>query len=158
RWLHIVRTILWIARGMQATAARRLMQVTRCWWRPILLVITLLIGLAVILRLLAPALVSTNLVRDAMERTLTEWTGHDVNIAGSPVIAFWPDPRIEVSRVTVTESTAAGVLVLARISRISAEFDLLGALRGKPGFQDLRLSRPEIYITRNEAGDVNWTH
>lgn len=141
---------------MQATAGTRLIRASRRWWRPILLAIAFLLIAAIAVRIVAPVVVSTAVVRGAMERTLAEWTGHEVMVDGSPTLTFWPEPRIELSRVSIVKPAAKGVTVLARISRVSAEFNFLGAFRGRPAFEDFTLSEPEIYLTRNDTGELNW--
>ncbi|CAD7054645.1 AsmA family protein [Pseudorhizobium endolithicum] len=141
---------------MQAMARTRLTRIWRRWWRPVTLVIALLLLAALAVRLVAPVVVSTAAVREAMERTLADWTGHEVTVDGSPTLTFWPEPRIELSRVSIVKPAIKGVTVLARISSVSAEFNFLGAFRGRPAFEDFILSEPEIYLTRNEMGELNW--
>ncbi len=141
---------------MQAMAGTRLIRASHRWWRPALLVIAFLFVAAIAVRIVAPVVVSTAAVRGAMERTLAEWTGHEVMVDGSPTLTFWPEPRIELSHVSIVRPAATGVTVLARISRVSAEFNFLGAFRGRPAFEDFTLTEPEIYLTRNDTGELNW--
>lgn len=104
----------------------------------------------------APLLISTNLVRDKMERAVETWTGHDVRIGGLSNLRFWPRPRITLSDVTVRKDEDGGALVLAHIGEISASFDLLEAIFGRPVFTNFRLDRPEIHLMRNKQGVMDW--
>lgn len=120
--------------------------------------IALLVGLSffVASRALAPYLISSSLVRSAMEDAVAQWTGHDVTIAGTPQLQFWPEPRISLPFVTITKSTPDGAVVLGRIDLLSAEFGIIDAAKGRPVFSDFHLTRPRVFIDRNGRGHIDW--
>ena len=121
-----------------------------------------LIGLAVLAvlflvsRTAAPYLVSSSIVRSAMERAVAEWTGHEVTMSGAPEIAFWPKPRVTLSGVTITKPAPGGVKVLGRIERLSATFGLYSAMRGRPHFDTFHLLRPRFHVDRDAEGRLDW--
>ena len=65
----------------------------------VLLLIAL--GLFVALRVAAPYLISTGFVRSGIEDALSKWTGYHAEIKGTPVLEFWPTPRITLNQVTM---------------------------------------------------------
>lgn len=107
-------------------------------------------------RLAAPYLVSSSLVRSAMERAVAEWTGHTVRIDGTPEISFFPEPRITLNAVQISKPTADGDKVLAEIERLSASFGLLDAVGGAPEFREFRLVRPHVFVERDAQGRLDW--
>lgn len=123
-----------------------------------MLLITSLVVLLVLtaFQIAAPFLISSSLVRESMERAVAEWTGHDVEIAGTPDIRFWPEPQITLRDITVSRQSDEGTRPLFRVSRLSASFDLLHAVLGEPRFQDFQLVDPEIYVRREADGRLNW--
>lgn len=93
-----------------------------------------------------------------MERAIAQWTGHDVTIQGGSNIIFWPQPRIEVERLTVSKAGPEGVRVLSRTQKLSAEFSLYHALSGAAVFEDFRLVNPEIFVVRDANGRLDWAN
>lgn len=109
-------------------------------------------------QIVAPFLISSTVVRENMERAVAEWTGHDVEIDGTPDIRFWPEPRITLREITIRKQAEDGERVLGRVSRLSASFDLLQALVGQPEFKDFRLTDPQIYVLREADGRLDWAN
>ncbi len=109
-------------------------------------------------QVIAPFLVSSAVVRESMERAVAEWTGHDVEIEGTPDIRFWPEPRVTLRDITIRKQAEDGERVLGRVSRLSASFDLVQALVGQPEFKDFRLTDPEIYVIREVDGRLDWAN
>ncbi len=109
-------------------------------------------------QLVAPFLISSTVVRESMERAVAEWTGHDVEIDGTPDIRFWPEPRITLREITIRKQAEDGERVLGRVARLSASFDLLQALVGQPEFKDFRLTDPQIYVLREADGRLDWAN
>lgn len=107
-------------------------------------------------RLAAPYLVSSSLVRSALERAVAEWTGHTVHIKGAPEISFFPEPRITLNAVRISKPTAEGEKVLAEIERLSASFGLLDAVRGSPEFREFRLGHPRVFVERDQQARLDW--
>ena len=143
-------------RGIAAQVTDRLPRPVRRGLRVVLLALLVVILLFGLFRAAAPFLVQTAVVRTGIERAIAQWTGHDVTIEGSPTIIFWPQPRIEVDRVTVSKASPDGVRLLSRTRKLSAEFSLYQALRGRAVFEDFRLIEPEIFVTRDEEGRLDW--
>lgn len=141
-----------MAEGVGVTSKR----LFRRSWRPFGAGILLLVGLVLAVQALAPVLISSSIVRDGIERALSDWTGHDVRIEGPPKLSFWPEPEIEVSRIVVTKQTPSGIRVLARVSRMTADFRLLKAIGGSLEFRDFTFFDPEIFLLRDEEGRLDW--
>lgn len=130
-------------------AARRLLRLA-------LIGLAALAALFLLSRTAAPYLVSSNIVRSAMEQAVAEWTGHDVTMSGAPEIAFWPKPRVTLTGVTITKPAPGGAKVLGRIERLSATFGLYSAMRGRPHFDTFHLERPRFHVDRDAEGRLDW--
>ncbi|MCJ8520809.1 AsmA protein [Pseudorhizobium tarimense] len=126
--------------------------------RALMWAIAILVLLSVLFRLAAPFLIQTAIVRGGIERAIAQWTGHDVTIEGNTTISFWPQPRIQVEGITVSKPSEDGVRLLSRTARLSAEFSLYQALRGRARFEDFRLINPEIFVIRDRDGRLEWTN
>lgn len=141
---------------MSQALGRRLSPLHRRLLRILLLAVTGVLAVLVAVQLAAPLLISTPIVRNGMEQALAEWTGDQVTIDGAPTIRFLPVPRIEVSRVAITKPTSDGIRVLARISRLSANFSLYQALQGRIAFRNFELVEPEFFVLRDATGRLDW--
>lgn len=124
--------------------------------RWVLVAVLVVLSVYLVSRLAAPHLVSSSLVRSAMERAVAEWTGHTVRIDGAPEISFFPEPRITLNSVRISKPTAEGEKVLAEVERLSASFGLLDAVRGSPEFREFRLGRPRVFVERDQQGRLDW--
>ncbi len=122
--------------------------------------IVLLAGLAffVSLRIAAPYLISTGFVRSGIEDALSKWTGYHAEIKGTPVLEFWPTPRITLNDVTIRQPRGSGDKLLGRIESLSADFSLIDALRGRTRFHEFHLLRPNLALTRDENGLIDWSY
>jgi AsmA protein len=125
--------------------------------RLFLLVALALISIVVLAQIVAPMLISTAIVRASMERAIARWTGHEVSIGGTPEVSFWPEPHITLANVTIAREDDRARRVLARVERLSASFELLPALLGQPVFDELVLTRPSIFVVRDEDGRLDWS-
>jgi AsmA protein len=121
--------------------------------------ISLLIALAVFvsLRVAGPYVISTGLVRSGIEESLSRWTGYNAEITGRPVIEFWPTPRITINKIAVRQKSSDNKL-LGTIESISAEFSLIDAFRGKASFHEFHILRPNLLLTRERNGTIDWTN
>nr|WP_298098045.1 AsmA-like C-terminal region-containing protein [uncultured Shinella sp.] len=129
--------------------------------RPKLLVRGLLVALVLFfaVRISVPFLLQADTVGRAIEETLENWTGADVHIGKAPEFSFWPYPRVTLGNVRVTSRVVNGKSEeLASIEAVSATFDLIGAVRGRPTFSDLELARPTVHAGWGPAGVFNWKH
>ncbi|KQW31687.1 hypothetical protein ASE36_05515 [Rhizobium sp. Root274] len=131
-------------------------------WRRLLrlvLVSTVLLVLgSVALRLAAPYLISSSVVRTALASAVSRWTGHDVSIADVTEITFWPEPQVTLTGVTVSRSKGPARQVLGEIDALSARFSFLSALRGQPEFNAFEFTRPRIRIERDVDGLLDWSN
>ncbi|MDE1159665.1 MAG: AsmA family protein [Neorhizobium sp.] len=125
--------------------------------RRLIVVVAIIIAIVVLFRIVAPFLISSSLVRDRMERAVEAWTGHDVTIGGTPDIRFWPEPRITLPDVTIRETDDANSRLLGSVRRVSASFDLLETLIGRPVFKNFHLSDPHVFVQRMPDGHLNWS-
>lgn len=106
----------------------------------------------------APYLISSTVVRSSMEQAVSTWTGHDATIEGTPQIAFWPEPRITLADVTISKMVDGQRRIMGRVERLSAEFGFLSALRGSPVFHDFTFYRPQLFVTRDMRGRLDWAN
>jgi AsmA protein len=116
----------------------------------------LALALVMLLRLLAPVMVSAGMVRESMEQSVETWLGHDVAIEGTPELQFWPQPTVTLTGITIAMQDQPDAPVLGRIETLSAQFSLWQALRGHPVFEDFHLERPQITLKVDEQDRSNW--
>ncbi|GEO85201.1 MULTISPECIES: AsmA family protein [Alphaproteobacteria] len=130
--------------------------VTRRLLGAALVVFAVVAAIFLVSRAAAPYLVSSTLVRSAMERAVAEWTGHDVNMSGMPEIAFWPRPHVTLNGVTISKPDRGKAKILGQIEQVSASFGLLSAMRGRPQFDAFDLVRPRFHVDRDSDGRLDW--
>ncbi|WEZ84354.1 AsmA family protein [Rhizobium sp. 32-5/1] len=109
----------------------------------------------VLFKVALPQFVSTASVKTNMENALSSWTGGRASISGDPTISFWPRPQLTLHDVTIV-SDGANPQLMARADAITADFDVLAALRGIPVFYDFRLLAPVFRIERLKDDALNW--
>lgn len=109
----------------------------------------------VLFKVALPLFVSTASVKTNMESTLSSWTGGRASISGEPTISFWPRPQLTLHDVTIV-SDGDNPQLMAKADAITADFDVLAALRGTPVFYDFRLLAPVFRIERLKDGALNW--
>ncbi|MCM2291348.1 hypothetical protein NAC44_03275 [Allorhizobium sp. BGMRC 0089] len=124
-----------------------------------LFVLVLVIGLSVFVasRLLGPYIVSSSLVRGSIERAIGRWSGHKVEIGGTPSLEFWPEPRITLPDVTISGREHGSREILAKIETLSASFGLMQTIMGHPVFNDFRLVHPHVFLLRDRTGRIDWS-
>ncbi|MBE1438215.1 AsmA protein [Agrobacterium vitis] len=126
------------------------------------IVIVVSLGLFVASRIAAPYIVSSSLVRGSMEKVIGRWSGHKVQIGGTPELQFWPQPKITLAHLTVTRIVSDGPAdndpVLAKIDQLSATFGLLDAVMGHPTFDNFILTRPTVHLHRDRQGRIDWSN
>ncbi len=106
----------------------------------------------VLIRIVAPFVISTGLVRDGIEDAILRWTGYRVVVEEPPGLRFWPNPRIALENVRIEDPGVSPPRPLGRIERLSASFNLLDALGGRFRFRDFHLYRPHLQLHRDATG------
>lgn len=117
-------------------------------------IVTLVFILA--FRILSPSMISANLVRERMEKSVEDWLGHDIVISDPPELRFWPRPVVTLRNITIRTEDRADAPILGNIGALSARFSIWRALRGSPVFEDFTLVEPHLILTRDETGRFNW--
>lgn len=139
---------------------RKLLNWFRRFWRKLVSAAVVAIGVLafafVLARVAAPFIISTGLVRNGIERAISQWTGHQAVIDGAPQVVFWPNPRITLADVTIEDPTADPPRRVAHIDSMSASFNLVKALVGNLKFNNFRFQRPHLYLRRDEKGALAW--
>ena len=126
--------------------------------RVVLITLALIITVGVIFRVVTPFLISTSLVRESIEQSVEQWTGHNATIGGISTIRFWPEPEVTLTDITIHSDKQGGRKVLATIKELSASFNLMEALLGQPVFEDFRLTEPHVFMSRGKDGRVHWAN
>ncbi|WP_175552031.1 AsmA family protein [Pararhizobium antarcticum] len=111
--------------------------------------------LVVLFKVALPLFVSTASVKANMEDALSSWTGGLASISNDPTISFWPRPHLTLHDVTIV-SVGDNPQTMAKAQAITADFDVLAALRGTPVFTDFHLLAPAFRIERLADGTLNW--
>lgn len=124
--------------------------------RALVLSIMVLAIVVLVFRVVTPFLISSNMVKERMEQAVANWTGHAATIGGVSTIQFWPHPEVTLSDITIRRDGEEEGDVLATIAELSASFGLTEALLGQPVFEDFRLSRAHVFISRGTDGQLHW--
>lgn len=131
----------------------------RRWWfsRSIILIGLMLVLASVSVLLLLPFAVSSDVVRDRLERDIGNWAGHTVSLGRAPKLTFWPVPRIRMDNFEILPKISADSDPVMRAESIVANFNLISAALGTPKFSDFRLIRPTFDLELYPDGTSNWT-
>ncbi|MDQ0319212.1 AsmA protein [Pararhizobium capsulatum DSM 1112] len=108
----------------------------------------------VLIKVALPLFVSTANIKDNMEAALSRWAGARATIGEAANVSFWPGPTLTLSDVRF--ETQDGTERLATVKAITADFDLLAALSGRPVFYDFHLVEPVLSVRRDKDGKSNW--
>ncbi|MBX9469204.1 MAG: hypothetical protein KL839_15680 [Rhizobium sp.] len=92
---------------------------------------------SIALRVAAPHLISSAVVRSAIESSMAQWAGHPVTIEDVSELRFWPQPEVTIEGVTIRRASDRPDEPFVEIQRLSAEFSLLSAVKGKTRLQRL---------------------
>ncbi|SFB09543.1 AsmA protein [Rhizobium sp. NFR07] len=130
----------------------------RPFGRVLLVSMAVLIVLGIVFRIAAPFMISTLVVRESMENSVSQWTGHNATIGEVSRIRFWPHPEVTLTDVTIHRDTGKGEKTLAKIAELSATFDLGKALLGRPVFENFHLTNAHVTLTRTRTGGLEWTN
>lgn len=131
---------------------------TRRWrlQRPVFLAGAALGAALVAGALLLPLAVSSDLVRDRLERDIGNWAGHPVSLGNAPSLSFWPLPTIKLDNVEIRPSIYPDGDPIMRADSIIANFNLFSAVLGAPSFSEYRLIRPTFALEVYPDGTSNW--
>lgn len=124
--------------------------------RTLLIALALIIVVGAVFRVVTPFLISTNVVRESIEQSVEQWTGHNATIGGVSTIKFWPEPEVTLTDITIHSYSQGEHRTLATIRELSASFDLMEAVLGQPVFEDFRLTEPHVFMSRDKDGRVHW--
>lgn len=103
-----------------------------------------------------PFAISTDLVRDRLERDISEWTGHEVELLENPEIDFWPVPRIALNRISVSSRQYTNAKPIVFADEMTVEFSIWSALSGEPSFSNFVLVRPIFTVEKFADGTTSW--
>ena len=124
--------------------------------RWVLSIAVLLVAVSALAAVAVPLVVSTELVRDRLERDISQWTGQYVILGSSPKLAFWPVPSITFNHVSIMSRQSSRSEPLAVAESVTADFSVVSALTGSPSFGNLRLQAPVFTVERGPDGRFNW--
>jgi AsmA protein len=131
------------------------------FWRSALRRLGIVIGLVALfalgMRVAGPYLISSSVVRSAMERGISQWTGFRTVIKGDSDLAYWPSSRIVINQVLIYADNDQNKEPLIEIPRLVAFFDLFSMLRGVPDFSEFTFFKPTINLKSDENGALNWS-
>jgi len=103
-----------------------------------------------------PFAISTDLVRDRLERDISEWTGHEVELLEDPEIDFWPVPRISLNRISVSSRQYTDAKPIVFADEMTVDFSIWSALSGEPSFSNFVLVRPIFTVEKFADGTTSW--
>lgn len=102
-----------------------------------------------------PWLVSTDLVRNALEDEMSDFIGRQVTLDGDVDLTLFPSPTVALANVSIPSDTE-GSPPLVVIESISADIAPLTLLARNPDFTSFKLGRPRLNLSIDSAGKINW--
>lgn len=107
------------------------------------LVLAGIVGAALIGWLLLPFFVSTEVVRNAIERNIAEVTGQQVSVGDRVNISLFPTPTARLTNITVAaRGPQAQAMPIAVLEEIELDLALNSLITGQPRVKSVRLIRP----------------
>lgn len=126
-------------------------------WARLLVATLLVVGLiAAISAVVLPFAISTDLVRDRLERDISQWTGHQVELLDTPEIGFWPVPHVSLNRISISSKIFPEAEPIVYADEMRADISVLSALVGNPSFSNFVLVRPIFWIEQFHEGNSSW--
>jgi len=116
--------------------------------------VVFLVVLGVVGLLAAPAVIDWNAYRDALEDTLSEATGLDVDIAGDLDITFLPSPRVNAR--DVSWPAGEGRRPAVQIPEVQAFVALSDLIAGELRITDIALAGPRAVLVLDEQDRPEW--
>ncbi|MDZ7823610.1 MAG: AsmA family protein [Ahrensia sp.] len=98
---------------------------------------------------------STEVVKAAFQRELSDFTGQQIVLNGDVEIRLFPAPEARLTYVIVPSKTIGNKPFL-EIETVKARMGLLTLLTGKAQFSSLQLERPRLNLMRSADGSVDW--
>lgn len=102
-----------------------------------------------------PWLVSSDLVRVAIERELTSFVGRTVILDGELELDLFPSPKARINNVRIPSRNDSQVNTLT-INRIEVDISLITILSRNPRFTAYKLDGPQLTLQRHAGGTLNW--
>lgn len=106
--------------------------------------------IVLLISLLVPLAVSSELVRQRLEREIGDWTGHTVSLGENPQISFFPRPTVTVNKLAVGDPGSPQMTA----DSLSASFHTIDALTGNLRFTDFRLVRPVLTLAQDGSDPI----
>lgn len=118
----------------------------------------LVLAAALLFWLLLPVFVSTDFVRAAIEREITELAGQRVSVGATTDISLLPTPSARLEDVVVRPGfqrpDADDGDAVATIGAIELQMTLASLFTGKPSFSSIHLVEPVIQLKTGSNGDA----
>jgi uncharacterized protein involved in outer membrane biogenesis len=116
-----------------------------------------LILLPLLLAGLYLAVFGWNVLRQPLERLVSEKTGRQLSIHGPVDIALgWPYPRLRASAVSFANPPWAVQAQMITAETVDISLDLPQLFQRTLVFPEVRLQRPVIYLEQGAEGQKNW--
>jgi AsmA protein len=122
---------------------------------PLIGTLALLLIAAASLFAALPWLVSSDLMRGAVQRELSSFVGRQVVLDGSIELDLFPSPKARITNVRVPSRDNQDTNTLT-INRVEADISLLTILSRNPKFTAYKLDGPQLALKRHADGTFNW--
>lgn len=104
-----------------------------------------------------PLVVSGETVRVRLEQQLAALTGHRVVLGQNTELRFWPMPQLSMNGITISSRRHLDARPILEADHVTAQFNLVSALTGRPRFNDILLVRPTFALERYARSQTSWT-
>lgn len=100
-------------------------------------------------------LIDRDAVRKSVEAQIRAATGLDLVVSGKTVISVFPGSYVTLHQVSLKDGSGGTSALI--VDALTANLSLLPILTQRFEISDLSLLNPHINVTRNAAGENNWT-
>ena len=104
------------------------------------------------------SMTDTSALRDRLAAELSTASGYTITAQGKMNFEVLPHPGVSVEDIRVENPLLPGKNPLAQATRIEVDIELLQSLQqGEIVLGTVRLSDADVWLHRNEKGQINWT-
>ncbi|MCB1417820.1 MAG: hypothetical protein KDJ74_01980 [Notoacmeibacter sp.] len=108
------------------------------------------IAIAALMILSLPLLASTALIRDRITQEVGGLTGHRVEIGEAPHITLFPEIKVRLKAIQMTDQTQRSRVFL-KADELEVSLSALAAVSGRIEFTAMRLVRPVLFLDRGNG-------
>ena len=114
------------------------------------------VGLAGLVALAVPPVVSPDLIKQRIAERISSATGRTVTLAGEPSLSIYPHLAVTIDRLTIANPEGMGDDPFVVADEVTTRLRLLPLLIGRMELDAFELVRPRVHLISDGDGRTNW--